>query len=188
MVKGNQPVLCRKIVALLSSGSLFETEVRQAVTHEAKRRGRSETRTITVACSTAVDLARYTGFTGACQVFSLHRCFISRKTGLFWEQTVLGITSLSSKQATPADLLALVRGHWSVENKSHYVRDVTYAEDKSQVRTGNLPQVMAIFRNVAIALIRLAGFANVAKACRRFAARPHEAIALVGIKPKGRTE
>jgi hypothetical protein len=110
MVKGNHPVLCRKIAALLSSGSLFETRVRQAVLHAAKRRGRIETRTIAVACSTATDLARYTGFTGACQVFSLHRCFLYRKTGVFWEQTILGITSLSSKQKSLCIRCHLCRG------------------------------------------------------------------------------
>jgi hypothetical protein len=181
MVKGNQPLLGKKIAALLSGGSLFETEVRQATTHEAKRRGRIETRTLLVGSSKTVDLACYTGFAGACQVFSLQRRFVQRNTGEFWEQTVLGITSLSCHEATPSDLLALVRGHWSVENKSHYVRDVTFGEDNSQVRSGNLPQVMAIFRNVAITLMRLVGFTNIARACRRFAARPEEAIALVGI-------
>lgn len=182
MVKGNQPLLSKKIVALLSSGSLFETQMRSATTQDARRRGRIETRSIRVACSTAVDLAYYTGFAGACQVFALQRTFVVRKTGVFWEQTVLGITSLGPDTASPDALLFLVRGHWSVENKSHYVRDVTYGEDKSPVRVGNLPQVMAIFRNVAIALIRLSGFKSVAKACRWFAARPREAIALVGIR------
>jgi hypothetical protein len=61
------------------------------------------------------------------------------------------------------------------------VRDVTFGEDKSQVRTGNLPQVMAMLRNTAISLARLAGFANIAAACRRFAARPTEAIQLLGL-------
>lgn len=188
MAKGNQPLLCKKISAVLSGRSLFETQLQTATTVDNGRRGRIETRTLTRACSASVDLAGYTGFSGVRQVFTLHRRFVKRKTGEFWEQSVLGIASLCPKRTTPADLLGLIRGHWSVENKSHYVRDVTFLEDKSQVRTGNLPQVMAILRNVAIALIRLSGFTNVAKACRRFAARPKEAIALVGIELQHRTE
>jgi predicted transposase YbfD/YdcC len=188
MAKGNQPLLCKKISAVLSGRTLFEAQVRTATTVDDCRRGRVETRTITVADSATVDLACYTGFRGVRQVFVLHRSLVRRKTGQMWEQAVLGVTSLCAKRATPADLLGLIRGHWSVENKSHYVRDVTFGEDKSQVRVGNLPQVMAVFRNVAIALIRLSGFANVAKACRYFAARPERAIALVGILIDHRTE
>lgn len=128
MVKGNQPLLCKKIGAVLSGRNLFETQVRTGTTVDDCRRGRIETRTITLACSSCVDLAHYTGFCGVRQVFALERRFVRRKTGAFWEQTVLGITSLSAKTTTPSDLLALVRGHWSVENKSHYVRDVTFSE------------------------------------------------------------
>jgi len=77
-----------------------------------------------------------------------------------------GISSLTTTQANPADIAALVRGQWGIENRSHYVRDVTFAEDKSQVRTGSSPQVMATLRNTAISLLRLAGHTNIAKATR----------------------
>jgi predicted transposase YbfD/YdcC len=58
-------------------------------------------------------------------------------------ETVYGITSLTAWQANPADVLAFNRGHWSIENREHYVRDVTFDEDRSQVRTGSSPQIMA---------------------------------------------
>ena len=58
-------------------------------------------------------------------------------------------------QARPAQLAAWIRGHWSIENKVHWVRDVTYDEDRSQIRTGTGPQVMAALRNAAIGALRL---------------------------------
>jgi hypothetical protein len=78
-------------------------------------------------------------------------------------------------------LLNLVRQHWAIENRSHWVRDVTYDEDRSQVRCGSIPQVMAALRNLAIGLMRIAGEPNIAAAGRRFAAQPWAALALIGI-------
>jgi hypothetical protein len=81
-------------------------------------------------------------------------------------------------------LLGLVRQHGAIENKVHWVRDVTFDEDRSQVRCGSIPQVLAAFRNTALALIRQAGETNIAAACRRLAAQPWSALALVGIIPE----
>ena len=86
------------------------------------------------------------------------------------------------KRATPGRVLELVRGHWAIENKSHWVRDVTFDEERSQVRGGNIPQVMAALRNTAIGLLRWAGYTNIAAACRRLAAQPAQALALIGIE------
>jgi hypothetical protein len=172
------------VTALLSGSNLFETRVHQAETVDQRRRGRIETRTITVASclSRAVDLTVYSGFAGVQQVFRLERRTLHKRTGaLLHQQTVLGITSLSPERASAAALLSLQRGHWAIENRSHYIRDVTFGEDKSQVRKGNLPQVLAALRNAAISLIRLAGHANVAAACRFYAARPSEAVQLIKI-------
>ena len=94
---------------------------------------------------------------------------------------VYGITSLRPERATPERLLDLVRGHWQIENKSHWVRDVTFYADRSQVRCGNIPHVMAALRNTAIGLLRWAGHTNIAAACRRLAAQPAQALALIGI-------
>jgi hypothetical protein len=97
-------------------------------------------------------------------------------------EVVYGITSLSPERGTPEQLLALVRGHWQIENKLHWVRDVTFDEDRSQVRCGNIPQVIAALRNTTIGLLRWAGYSNIAAACRRFAAQPDLALSLIGIK------
>ena len=79
----------------------------------------------------------------------------------------------------PDELAAWIRGHWQIENALHWVRDVTFAEDLSQVRTGTAPQVMASFRNLAISLHRLAGATNIAAALRhhaRKATRPAQLL------------
>ena len=75
---------------------------------------------------------------------------MDQKTGQARVEGVYGVTSLSPQRATPTRLLALVRGQWQIENKSHWVRDVTFDEDRSHVRCGNIPQVMAALRNTAI--------------------------------------
>jgi Transposase DDE domain len=82
--------------------------------------------------------------------------------------TVYAITSLTAHQASPAQLASWIRGRWHIE-ALHHIRDVTYREDHCQVRTGNGPQVMAMLRNLAIAIIKLAGAAGIAAATRHYA-------------------
>src|SRR6266446_275183 len=94
---------------------------------------------------------------------------------------VYGVTSLSPERATPGRVLELVRGHGAIEHTSHWVRDVTFDADRSQVRCGNIPHVMAALRTTAIGLLRWAGHPNIAAACRRLAAQPAQALALIGI-------
>ena len=79
------------------------------------------------------------------------------------------VTDLTADQARPDHLATWLRGHWCIEVRLHWVRDVTFGEDLSQVRTGNGPQVMATLRNLAINLHRLAGATNIAKALRHHA-------------------
>lgn len=76
----------------------------------------------------------------------------------------------------PAELAAWIRGHSAVENCLHWVRDVTFDEDPSQVRTGNGPRVMASMRNLAIGLLRLAGWTNIAAGLRHHARNPHDTV------------
>jgi predicted transposase YbfD/YdcC len=78
----------------------------------------------------------------------------------------VGITSMSSREAGPEHLLAYVRGHWGIENKVHWVRDVTFREDASQVRTGNRPRIMVTLRNLAIGLIQQSGHTAIAATIR----------------------
>jgi len=132
-------------------------------------------------CLTASDeLPHYMDWPGLKQVFMVERSTIIKKTDEYYAETAYGITSLAPEQADASRLNRLVRGHWHIENRSHWVRDVTFDEDRSQVRSGNIPQVMAALRNTAIALIRLAGETNIAAACRMFAAKPRLALKLIG--------
>jgi predicted transposase YbfD/YdcC len=97
------------------------------------------------------------------------------------EELVVGITSLSSEQASPERILTLNRGEWEIENRLHYVRDMTYDEDRSQVRKGNRPQAMASIRNLAISLLRLAGAQNIAAATRYLGRQVQRPLRLLGL-------
>jgi predicted transposase YbfD/YdcC len=93
-------------------------------------------------------------------------------------ETVYAITSLPWRQAR-ADLVAdALRGHWRIE-APHWIRDVTFGEDLSQIRTDNGPAAMATLRNFAVSRHRLAGDHNIAHACRRTARHPNRALALL---------
>ena len=89
----------------------------------------------------------------------------------FKTMTVHAVTSLTHAQASPARLADLIRGHWGIE-ALHHLRDVTFAEDASQVRSGSGPHVMATLRNLAIGVLCRAGPVNVAAALRRHARDP----------------
>jgi predicted transposase YbfD/YdcC len=140
--------------------------------------GRIEQRNIT----TSAALVGYSDWPGLAQVFELGRHVITPKMTKERVEVVYGVTSLNPERGTPARLLDLVRSHWQMENKSHWVRDGTFDEARSQVRCGNIPQVMAALRNTTIGLLRWAGYSNIAAACRRFAAQPALALTLIGIK------
>src|SRR4030095_15884021 len=117
----------------------------------------------------------YSDWPGLAQVFQLERQVIIKNTGEGREEVVAGGTILAPERADASRLLALVRGQWQIENQSHWVRDVTFDEDRSQVRCGNIPHVMAALRNTTIGLLRWAGHANIAAAGRRLAAQPLQA-------------
>jgi predicted transposase YbfD/YdcC len=96
-------------------------------------------------------------------------------------EVAYAITSVPREQAGAATLLGWWRGHWGIENRSHYVRDVTMGEDASRIRTGSAPQVLAAFRNAAIGWLRERGVDNIAAALRRNAARVPDLLKELGI-------
>ncbi len=81
-------------------------------------------------------------------------------------EVAFAITSRDATRADPQDLQEFMRGHWGIENRCHWVRDVTFDEDRSRVRTGSGPQIMASLRNLAISVLRLNGAKNIAAATR----------------------
>lgn len=92
-----------------------------------------------------------------------------------------GITSLSAEKADAATLLDYVRTHWHIENRLHYVRDVTLGEDACRVRKGSAPQVLAAFRNVAIHLLQEVGVKSHPEAIEVLQVNPERAKQLIGI-------
>lgn len=130
-----------------------------------------ERRTVT----TTAWLNEYLGdWPGVEQVFRLER--ERRVKGRTAVEVVYGITSLSRAAADAEMLLGYTRGHWGVENGLHYTRDVTLGEDRCRVRRGQAPRALASLRNVAVYLLRNAGYPSVAAATRTMVARPDLAL------------
>ena len=161
-VKGNMPTLYRQLKQLPWAAI-------PAVSSVSTDHGRRSRRTIKAALAPA-----WIGFAGAAQVAQVRRTVT--KKGKKTVEVVYLITS--DRDASPATLAAWIRGHWEIENKLHWVRDVTYQEDKSLVRTGNAPRVMASLR-LAISLLRLDGHTNIAAANRHHARDPQRTLNLL---------
>jgi predicted transposase YbfD/YdcC len=116
------------------------------------------------------------------QVARIERVRVRLKDNTEQRETVFCITSLTPPKADATRLLTLNRGHWSIENRLHYVRDRTFDEDRSQVRKRAAPHMMASLRNLAIGLLRLAGAStNIAAASRFFMRHTERAMELLGV-------
>jgi predicted transposase YbfD/YdcC len=170
-VKGNQPHLHQQL------SRLPWRAVPDATRDTDRGHGRREIRTLKI-------LTIFTGinFPHAAQALQIRR----RRRRLdepkrFTTETVYAITDLHVHQAKPAQLAAWIRGHWAIENKIHWIRDVTYDEDRSQIRTGTGPEVMAALRNAAIGALRTAGITNIAAGTRHHARDSSRPLALLGI-------
>ena len=129
---------------------------------------------------TSTTINDYVDFPYCGQVACLKRYREEIKSGKIQNETVYLITSLSQDDADGQRLLSLIRGHWGIENKSHYVRDVTFDEDRSKVRKKNGPEIMANLRNLCIGIMRLKGIKNIAQGTRDFMLNPKLAIELIG--------
>ena len=158
ILKANQPLALRAAQLLLSG---TDTQFADHTDTDLDRgHGRTEQRTLRLA--PADDNL----FPGARQVFRLRRDTGGLDGVRTGKQIVYGIVSMSTDLAPPAHLHHYTRRHWVVENRLHYVRDVVFREDSSQLRTGTAPRAMATFRNLSINTIRFAGRANIAHARR----------------------
>jgi predicted transposase YbfD/YdcC len=123
--------------------------------------GRQEIRTIQV-----LPAPHHVRFPHARQVFLIER-HVHDLTGRHLSSiAVLGVTDLTADQAGPARILEFNRGQWAIENKDHYVRDVTLGEDRCRVRTATRPSILATMRSYAASALRLLGFTNIAQATR----------------------
>lgn len=189
-VKGNQPDLLEAIERQFQSPEdtdfqtayeVFKIEHQQDAEHldtyqsVEKARGRIESRRLT--CSTMLNA--YIDWPGLQQVFEYITQRTHIATGEVETYKQYGITSLSPTRASAADLLAYKRGHWTIENQSHWIRDVVFGEDASQVRCADIPAIMAVLRNTAIAILRFAGYTHISKTTRYLAAKPKQALKLL---------
>jgi predicted transposase YbfD/YdcC len=155
IVKANQAGLLARIAALPWA------EVPVTATDDSRGHGRVETRTLQT-----LTAARGIGFPYAKQVVRITRKRLVTATGQRSVEVVYAICSLPFEHARPTMIARWLRQHWGIENSVHWVRDVTFDEDRSTARTGNAAHVMACLRNTAMNMHRLDGADNIAEACR----------------------
>ena len=164
-VKGNQPTLRAKLKNLPWSQVPGHT-------YRDTGHGRRVTRTVK-----AVVVPAWVDWPGAAQVLQVRRTRIIK--GRKHVEVVYAICSVPTKHATPQLVACWIQGHWGIENALHWVRDVTFDEDRHQLRVGNGPHVMAILRNTAISLLRLTGWTRIAAGLRHHAADSRRPITLL---------
>jgi predicted transposase YbfD/YdcC len=180
LVKGNQPLLLEEIRVLFAlpeepkhagEGMLFLPE-EHFITYSTGH-GRWEMRTIRVSS----ELKGHSDWPGLEQVFQIRRRW--KEKGQWHESLRYGVTSLPATIATPERLLQLKRGHWTIENGLHYVKDVTMGEDKSLVHADQGPKILSALRNTVIGLLRHAGFHTIASSMRYNSSHPEAALAVL---------
>jgi predicted transposase YbfD/YdcC len=174
VVKANQPRLLEDLTVLFewpAPGEVFATAERHHRPGDRRERRR-------LWASTALD--GYLDWPGVRQVCKVERAV--ERGGRVTREVAYAVTSLGPRGG-PAQLLHLWRGHWGIENRLHYVRDVTFGEDASTVRTAAAPEVLAAIRNALLTLLHQSGCANIAAALRSFAWQPGSSLRLLGISP-----
>lgn len=158
-LKGNQPTLLRDVAATLSAASEPGHHL-----HIDRSHGRVVHRQIWTTNADNIN------FSGAAQIFRIRRDVFDLAGHRVSKEIVHGITSLDTTQASAETLARWVRAHWSIENRLHYVRDVVFAEDDQHAYTGASAHAMAMIRNLAIGLIRLAGHTQIKRTLQHLAA------------------
>ena len=123
-------------------------------------------------------LAGHLDWPGLAQVCRRERTTIGQ--GKQTQEVQYGINSLSRDRADAALLMARWQSHWSIESL-HWVRDVTFGEDKCQIKKGNAPQNLAAFRNATISLLRSSGHQEIAASLRHFSRKPLKLLTFLGI-------
>ena len=181
VVKGNQPQLLQDLqdwfdttIPLLPGMGCPPKDFCSA-TITSKGHGRLEVRTLT----TSRQLNDFLDWPFLQQVFKLERSITVQKTGQTRHEIVYGITSLSAEQASPGQLLNMLRSYWGIENGLHYRRDVTLREDQTRFTKDSAAHIMSIINNIVLGLIAKAGYHSVPSARRNFTANLEDALALL---------
>ncbi len=181
VVKRNQARLYQELTWFFDTPPLpCDRPWREHVT-VTKGHGRLEQRTLT--CTD--DLDDYLTWPGVHQVLRRHCERTILHTGAVSNAVTYALTSLAASETSAAELAALWRGHWAIENRVHYVRDVTFGEDAHQMHTGGAPEALAALRNAIMNRLRAAGWTNVAAALRHYANAVPEALQFVGLPATG---
>ncbi len=178
VVKRNQPGLYEDLRVLFEEAPGGSWDDRESYTTRGHAHGRYETRTLT----TSSQLREYLRWPGVEQV-AQRVCTRQRALGAeAHSETIYANTSLSRRQASPRQLEHLWRGHWSIENRNHYVRDETLGEDRCQVFAGQAAVALAALRSAILCLIRRQSWRCVPQALRHYAARPDLAWVALGVQ------
>lgn len=181
VVKANQRTLHQEIelaFTALPPTSSWEEEFWDYDVHttQESQRGRTEVRQL----ERTTALNDYLNWPGVGQVMRRTYRRVEHRTGAVSQEVHYGITSLSPAQVSLSQLAQLWRWHWTIENSTHYIRDVSLGEDRCQIRSGNAPQALAALRNAIITALRYEGWAYVPNALRRFAHSPQDALRFMG--------
>ena len=176
-VKNNQPTLLEDLKAI--DWEAPECVASQQETLD-KAHGRIETRRCRRLDLTGKQWNGYAHLPYRRQAFRIQRQRTRLKTGATSTEVAYGLTSLPPAEADSQRLMALVRGHWEIENRLHHVRDLSWDEDRCRAHVGHLPRNLAAMTNAAISIVRCQGrFSYLPQAHRYYAGQPHAALEAV---------
>jgi hypothetical protein len=183
MVKKNHPQMYAELALFFElPGILADNKHYDRCRTVSKGHGRLETRTLECLSARCEEWQ----WPDAAQVVRRTCVRLECKKGKCTLRVSYALTSLTVEEARAADLETLWRGHWTIENRKHYVRDMTLGEDRQPMHTGQAPQVLAAVRNALIDMWRAHGRINIADAVRDTAASVQRALTFIGVRPHPR--
>lgn len=180
VVKANQPALHEALAETFAAECpVWPSDHRASHRTVGKAHGRLETRTLerTAALNAHLDWPQV----GQVLRRTCHAVLLTR--GTVRHEVTYGLTSLPVADATPAEIERLWRGHWTIENRVHYIRDVVFGEDANQARVGSTPQALAALRNALLSLLRALGWQSITNALAHHGAYLHRAFHLLHCHP-----
>lgn len=180
VVKKNHPQMYAELALFFElPGIVADDEHYDRCRSVSKGHGRLETRTLECLSARCAEWQ----WPDVAQILRRTCVRLERKKGKCTLRVSYALTSLTVEEARAADLERLWRGHWTIENRKHYVRDVTLGEDRQPMHTGHAPQVLAAVRNALIDMWRSQGWSNIADAVRDTAASVRRALTFIGVQP-----
>ena len=182
VVRGNQPQLLEELEVLFGAPEMQskgQARVAQFDYREATTVGKGHGRIEERMAIASTELAGYSRWPGLSQVVQLKRTWEHK--GVTKSATRYLVTSLPPEEASVHRLMQIRRGHWQIENRLHYVKDVTMGEDRSLIHVGAGGAVMSALRSTAVSLLHRAGLHRIASTLRTNSQRPFQALILMGL-------